>query len=87
MAKNQSNRMFPCPECCKPWIKLLVLVMTRGELGMLMVSSSWTKASTGIPESMNAAKIGVPKAFQVSMERSMCGLRGRGCQVLWLLVL
>ena len=54
---------------------------------MLMVSLSWTKASTGIPESMNASKIGVLKAFQVNMERSMCGLFGRGWQVLWLLVL
>ena len=55
-----------------------MLVMARGELGMLMVSLSWTKASTGIPESMNASKMGVPKAFQVSIERSMCGLFGRG---------
>ena len=59
-------------------MKSSVLVMALGEFVILILSSSWTKASIGMPDSVKASKISVPRAFHVMIDRSIWGLSGRG---------
>ena len=55
MAKNQSNLTLPYPECWRPCMKLSVLVIALGEVGIVMLSSNWTNASIGMPDLVKAS--------------------------------